>query len=452
MRATLLWSLVTTMVVGGPALAQAENWPQFRGPGGAGTSEATNLPTTWSATTNIAWKVEIPGVAWSSPIVWGDRLFLTTAIGAGKPELPRKGLYLWGERPKPKNTVFRWEVLCFDKNSGKLLWRQQAHQGEPATAIHLKNSYASETPATDGQRLFAFFGAAGLYAYDLDGQLLWKKDLGAYSMRMGWGTASSPVVAEGRVFIQRDNQDDSFVVALDAKSGQELWRAKRAEKSSWSTPFYWKNNERAELVTNATQRVRSYDPATGKLLWELGGNSSIPVPTPIAGPDFVYVSSGYIMDRQRPLDAVRPGASGDITPKGEQTTSSGVAWSQPRGGPYMPTPIYCHDRIYVLYDGGFIACFDAKTGAAVYSKQRIAPAAGAFTASPWAYGGKIFCLSEDGDTFVVEAGTSFKLAGKNALGEMCMATPALADGSLYIRGINHLFCVRATRQPSTAAN
>jgi outer membrane protein assembly factor BamB len=435
---------VALAVVAGTYTSHAGDWPQFRGPGSAGVSDETGLPTHWAPTTNIQWKVAIPGVAWSSPIVSGDRVFVTTAVSDADQESPKKGLYFGGDRSRPPDATFRWELLCLDRDEGSIVWRRVAKQAKPTTPIHLKNSYASETPVTDGERVYAWFGAAGLFAYDLDGEVVWQKDLGAFPTRLGWGTASSPAIDGDRLFVQCDNEERSFLVAFNKKTGEELWRVDRDEKSSWSTPLVWKNERRTELVTSATKRVRSYDPASGKLLWELSGMSVIACPTPVAGRDLLYVSSGYVLDARRPLFAVRPGASGDITLADNESSNAGVAWRQKLGGPYNPSPLVYGGLVYVLYDRGFFACFEADSGKPVYDRQRIEPGAGGFTASPWAYDGKIFCLNEDGDTFVIQAGREFKLLGKNSLDEMCMASPAIAHGSLFLRGIQHVYCIRAS--------
>jgi outer membrane protein assembly factor BamB len=432
-----------------PARVTAQNWPQFRGPEGACLSAEKGLPVEWSTTKsptkNIAWKVEVPGVGWSSPIVWGARIFLTTAVPLGEEpkDLPKKGLYFGGNRPPLKDTVYRWEVHCLDAATGKTLWRETAVERKPYTAIQLKDSYASPTPATDGERVYSYFGTSGLFCHDLAGKLVWRKDLGKFKTQFGWAS-SSPVLDGSRLFVLCDNETKSFLLAVDSKTGDDLWRAQRDEKSSWGTPFVWRTPARVELLTCA-KRVRSYDPASGKLLWSLEGMSLGVCTTPTAGLSLLYVSSGGYMfgDFRRPLYAIRPGATGDITLKGDETSSESVAWLQQGAGPYIPSPLLLDDSVYVLYDQGFFACFDAKTGKPVYPKQRIERDASGFTASPWAYEGKIFCLSEDGDTFVIQAGREFKVTGKNSIGEMCMATPAIAKGSLFLRGMKHLYCIRS---------
>ena len=417
-------------------LAEA-NWPQFRGPS-AGVAEDNPLPDTWSTTENVAWKVEIPGRAWSSPIVWGERIFVTSAVSKGRTEMPKKGLYFGGNRDKPSDKTHQWMVYCVDFNTGKILWQKLAHQGVPDHPLHIKNTYASETPITDGQRLYAYFGNIGLFCYDLDGSKLWSKTWKSFKTRYNWGTAASPVLYKDRLFIVNDNEQQSFLVALDKKTGKQIWRVDRDEKSNWATPYIWQNDLRTELITSGKDRVRSYD-LDGGLLWEIGGMSSIVIPTPFAKLGLLYITSGYVGDRKRPLYAVRPGAKGDITLKEGRNSSKFVAWRREKAGPYNPSPIAYGDYLYVLYDRGFLSCYDAATGAEIYTAKRISTGANAFTSSPWANDGKIFCLSEDGDTFVIAAGPNFKVLRSNQLEEMCMATPAAVRGSLIIRTISKLY-------------
>jgi outer membrane protein assembly factor BamB len=426
------------------AAAPSTNWPQFRGPDALGVADHPGLADRWGTNENVAWKAEVPGRGWSSPIVWGERVFVTTVASAGEMEPAKKGLYLGGERKEVPKVEHRWLVLGFDLKSGRELWRQEAYRGTPPNPLHMKNTYASATPVTDGERVYAYFGNVGLFCYDLDGRNLWSTNWSPVKTRYGWGSAASPVVHEGRVFLVNDNEEKSFAVALDAKTGRQLWRVERDEKSNWATPLVWRNEQRTELITSGTKRVRSYD-LDGKLLWELGGMSSIDIPTPFATSGSLYVSSGFVMDKVRPVYAIKPGASGDITLKPGETNSAFIAWYQPAAGPYNPSPLLYGNYCYVLFDFGFLSCHDARTGRQVYDKQRIREGATAFTASPWAANGKIFALSEDGDTFVFQAGPSYKLLHHNSLNEMCMATPAMAGDRLLIRTLTKLYCLRGTK-------
>lgn len=413
------------------------NWPQFRGPGSAGTVDRGGLPETWDREANVIWKRDIPGRSWSSPIVWGNRVFLTTVVSEGGQEKVKKGLYFGGERKRSKD-VHRWLVYCLDRDTGKVVWNRAAHHAIPGSSIHLKNSLASETPVTDGKRVYAYFGSPGLFCYDFDGELLWSRKWGEFPTKLGWGTAASPVLHEGRVYVVNDNEKASFLEALDAETGDPVWRVDRDEKTNWATPFVWKNDRRTELITPGAGKVRSYS-MDGKVLWQLGGMSSLTIPTPFAKFGLLYVTSGYVLDRRKPIFAIRPGAAGDISLTGDQTSNDGIAWSQKMAGPYNTSPVIYGDNLYVLYDRGLFAVYNAKTGKEIYGKRRIGTGARAFTSSPWAYDGKIFCLSEDGVTYVIGAGSEFQVLRKNDLDELCMATPAISGRSLFIRTESQLY-------------
>lgn len=423
----------------------SQQWPQFRGPGSLGVAENPSLPDRWSTNQNVAWQVETPGRGWSSPIVWDDRVFVTTVVSEGELEEPKKGLYFGGERNEIPKATHHWLVLCLDLKSGRELWRQEAQSGTPSNRLHVKNTYASETPVTDGERVYAYFGNVGLFCYDMKGKRLWSTNWPPVRTRNGWGSAASPVLHSDRVFIVNDNDENSFAAALDAKTGRQLWRVERPERSNWATPYIWQNEKRTELITPGTKRVRSYD-LEGNLLWELGGMSSIVIATPFSKFGLLYLCSGYVGDKMRPVFAVKPGATGDISLKEGETNNQFIAWYQPTAGPYNPSPLVYGDYLYVLFDFGFLSCHDARTGRQFYDKQRVRPeAATSFTASPWAANGKIFALSEDGDTYVFQAGPEYKLLHKNSLDEMCMATPAIAGDHLLIRTLTKLYCLKETK-------
>lgn len=421
-----------------PASFAAVNWPCFRGES-CGVAEDKVLPVSWNTTENVVWKVDVLGRAWSCPVVWGDKIFLTTVASEGHVEEAKKGLYLGGNRNKPSSAVHHWIVYCFDWGSGKTLWQKTVHKGKPTQPVHIKNTYASETPVTDGERVYFYFGNVGVFCFDLQGKELWRKRLNPVKMRYNWGTAASPVLHGDNLLIVNDNDEKSYLLALDKKTGDEVFRVDRDEKSNWVTPYVWQNAERTELVTCATGNIRSYD-LKGKLLWELGPMSIIAIPTPVGGNGLLYICSGFVGDRKnRPVYAIRPGASGDITLKDKQDTGKYIAWYHKFGGPYNPSPITYGDHFYILYDRGTVSCYDGRTGKVIYEKQQLAKDARAFTASPWANDGKLFFLSEDGDTFVVQAGPEFKVLGRNALNEMCMATPAALRGSIIIRTLTKLY-------------
>jgi outer membrane protein assembly factor BamB len=417
--------------------AAVDSWPQFRGPQSGVAAGDPALPDRWSATENVVWKVDIPGTGWSSPIVAGNRIFVTTVIASAAKEPPKKGLYFGGERKAPDDE-HRWMIYAIDFDTGKIAWEREVFRGVPRSSRHLKNSYASETPVTDGERVYAYFGNVGLFVFDMNGKPLWTKRFDPVKTRYGWGSAASPVLHQGRLYLVNDNDEHSWLMALDKKTGETIWTVDRDEGTNWSTPFIWESGKRTEVITAGTKRVRSYD-LDGKLLWELSGMSSIVIPTPFTRDGLLYIASGYVGDQSRPVYAIRPGASGNISLAAGETSNEFVAWSLPQGGPYNPSPLVYGGYYYTLLDRGFLTAHDARTGREVYGKQRLDPAAGAFTSSPWAYNGKLFLLSEDGDTFVVEAGPEYKLLWKNSLDEMCMATPAVARGSLVIRTAGKLY-------------
>jgi len=421
--------------------AQSPNWPQFRGPDARGVSENSGLPDRWSATDNVVWKTDIPGRGWSSPIVWGDRVVLTAVINVDATELPKKGLYLGGNRSTPPEAVHQWKVFCLDLNTGHVVWERLVHEGRPAMPAHAKNSYASETPVTDGQRIYCCFGHVGVFCFDFDGQEVWRHPLAQHVMRDGWGTAASPALHEGRLYYVNDNEDDSYLLALDASTGAEVWRTAREEKSNWSTPLVWKNDLRTEIVTVGSGGVRSYD-LDGKLLWSLQGMSTITIATPYAAEGLLYVSSGFVMDRLRPIYAIRPGAAGDISLGEDETSNEWIVWCQKLAAPYNPSTLVYQGNLYVLYDNGTLACFNAADGSPVFPRARL-PQGGSFTTSPWAYDGKIFCLSEDGVTFVLKAGNQLEVLHRNALADddMCLASPAITAQRLVIRAANRVYCV-----------
>lgn len=450
--ASLLSAASCFLLAGGVASAETgANWPQFRGPGARGVAEGDALPDSWSAVAsppeNIAWKTDIPGRGWSSPIVWGNRVFLTTVASQEQTETPKKGLYFGGEQKDVPAVLHAWKVYCLDLETGAVAWERQVHEGVPATPIHVKNSYASETPVTDGERVYVYFGNLGLWCFDFDGNPLWTKEIEPHRMRAGWGTASSPVLHEDRLYVVNDNEEASYLLALDKRTGNEIWRVPRDEKSNWSTPYVWVNDRRTEIVTPGTDLVRSYD-LDGQVLWSLKGMSAITIATPYAANGLLYLSSGYVGDKRRPIFAIRPGAAGDISLVKDQagnapTSNEWIAWSQPQAAPYNPSTLVYGERMYVLYDPGFVACFNALDGVLIFERQRI-PEGGNFTSSPWAYGDHVFCLNESGVTFVFKAGDTFDLVRKNPLAEddMGMASPAVAGDRLLIRTSARIYCIR----------
>lgn len=422
------------------------HWPQFRGSGSLGRGEdGSGLPSIWSQAENIVWKTSVPGLGWSSPVVWGNRIFLSAAVSEGKVETPKKGLYFGGERPDPPKAVHHWLALCYDFDSGKLLWKTKLHSGLPSSPVHIKNTFASETAATDGKHVYIYFGYQGLYCLDFDGKIVWRKTWSPYKTRLGWGTSASPVLHQDHIYIVNDNMEESYIAAYDKNSGKEIWRQARDEPSNFSTPFIWENNLRTEIITTGVNKTRSYD-LSGKLLWEFPGMSSICIPTPFAEDNLLYVCAGYVGDRlpiNKPVYVIRPGSFGDISLEKGKQESEFIVWRETNAAPYNPSPLLYKERFYVLWDFGFLSCRNALTGEEIYGKQRVNPRGRtAFTSSPWAYDDQVFCLSEDGNTYVFQAGNQFRLLRINSLDEMCMASPAIVRGSLILRSDKHLYRIQ----------
>ena len=420
-------------------------WPSFRGEYASGAVDNQNLPETWDgkSSKNIKWKTLIPGLAHSSPIIWKEKLFVTTAISSRNDVSFRHGLYGDGDASDDQSH-HRWCLYCLDKKNGKILWERTVTEGIPKDKRHIKSTYDNSTPATDGRYVAALFGSEGLFVYDLNGKFIWKKDLGkmncgAYDApEYEWGPASSPIIYQDKVIVQVDTQNESFVMACDIKTGKTLWKTMRDELPSWGTPTIVESDKRIELVTNSSNFIYGYDPATGKELWRLGGSSKITAPTPIFSDDLIVVCSGR--GPEAPIFAIKTGANGDITLPDKQTSSESIAWSKTRRGPYMPTPIIYQGYLYTLQNNGRLDCYELQSGKEIY-RERISHAGGGFSASPIAADGKIYLPSEDGDIFVVNAGADFKLIATNNMGELLMATPAISEGMMYVRAEHHLFAI-----------
>ncbi len=413
--------------------AETVNWPQYRGAQSDGLAVGATLPERWSTNENVVWKTDLRGWGWSSPVIWGDRIFLTSAVGETDLPKPVIGGYPGGR--VAQKDVHRWVVYCLDRITGKVLWERDAHKGIPPQERHPRNSFASETPVTDGQRVYAYFANIGIFCYDMDGNPLWERRWKSYPMRGGWGTGTAPVLFKDRIYIQNDNEQESFLVALDAKTGEPVWQVERQEKSNWSTPYVWENEKRTELVTIGTGKIRSYD-LDGKVLWELAGTSGLVSLMPVAKHGLLYAGAGY---HYGPLYAIRPGATGDITLEPGHDSNQWIAWHQRRGSSIHPCYLISGDRLYVLFDSGLLTCSNARTGETIYPRERLNTLGGRFYASPWAYNGRIFLLNENGDTWVIEDGPEFKVLGKNSLNDNAWATPAIARGSLFIRTYSSLF-------------
>jgi len=434
----------------GGVVKQVLNWPSFRGPNASGVADGQFPPIAWDAgkMVNVRWKTPIPGLGHSCPVVWEDRVYVTTAVSAdGKSEF-RPGLY--GDVDSVKESAEQsWRIYCLDKRDGRVIWERTAYKGLPKVKRHPKASHANPTPATDGDHVVVSFGSEGMYCYDRDGKLLWQKSLGVldsgwfYDANYQWGFGSSPILYKGLAIVQCDVGKNSFLAAYQVADGKEVWRKSRDEIPSWGSPTIVEGPGRVELVTNATKYARGYDPLTGEELWHLGRHAEITVPTPIFGAGLIFITSGY--RPVQPIYAIRPGARGDISLKDDKTANDAIAWSKSSGGPYMATPIIYGDYLYICSNAGVVTCYEAKTGKQVY-KERLG-GSGGYTASPVAADGKLYFTGEESGVRVVRAGPKFEVLAVNPLGEPCMATPAISDGMIFVRTQHHLFAFGRAKAP-----
>ncbi len=430
---------------GSKKVSSLGSWPSFRGTEASGISEGQNLPDHWDPKTgeNILWRTQIPGLAHSSPVVWGDKIFVTSAVSSDPKASFRPGLYGDGDASKDRSN-HKWMIYAIDKRKGKIIWERLAYQGEPIEKRHIKSTYANSTPATDGRIVVAWFGSQGVYAYDVNGKFLWKVDvgridLGAYDIpTYEWGPASSPIIWKDLVILQCDTQTDSFLLALDAKTGKTVWKTNRDEIPSWGTPTIANTSAGPQLVTNASNYIRGYDPATGRELWRLGGSSKITAPTPVFADDLFVVASGRAPER--PIFVVRPNAHGDVTLQDGKKASENIVWSLTGRGSYMPTPIVYKGILYVLANNGLFDAYDFKTGKEIY-RQRLPLVGSGFSASPVAADNKIYLSNEDGEILVIAGGEKFTHLATNSMGELLMATPALSQGVMYVRSSSSLFAI-----------
>ncbi len=421
------------------------SWPSFRGPHASGVADGQNLPDEWNAKTgqNILWRTPIPGLAHSSPIVWANWIFVTTAVSTDPKASFRPGLYGDGDASKDRSH-HRWVIYALDKRNGKVLWERTAYEGEPLERRHIKATYANATPVTDGRIVVAWFGSQGVHAYDVKGRFLWKVDVGRVNMgaydipTVEWGPASSPIIWNGLVILQCDTQTDSFIMALEARTGAIVWKTDRDEIPSWGTPTVVPTANGEELVTNASNFIRGYDPRTGKELWRLGKSSKITAPTPVFANDVLVVASGR--GPERPIFVMKAGARGDLTLPEGKTSSDSILWSRTGRGSYMPTPLIYNGILYVLANNGLFDAYNLKTGEEIY-RQRVPVVGSGFSASPVAADGKIYLSNEDGEIIVVAAGEKFAHVATNSMGELLMATPAISDGVMYVRSNASLFAI-----------
>ncbi len=425
-----------------PAVAadEVEYWPQWRGPGSQGISHEKNLPDEWSATKGVRWKTPIPGRGHSSPIIWDKKIFLTTSLegeivaGAKPVQHIRKGQVFVHPDSMAGNRSHTLKTLCLDRDTGKILWERTSYAGTVYDDRHRKNTYASATPVTDGKYVYTFFDAEGLYCYDFDGRLIWKTSLGKIA-KMGLGNGISPVLYQNLLILQCDQEDGdtgaSFIAAVDKLTGKEVWRTPREHRKTWATPLVVQADKRTELIASGAETVISYDPATGKEYWRCGGVRGHAIPSTVAGHWMVFVSAGYPSKRAL---GIRTGGAGDLT------NTPNLVWQYDKGTAYVPSPILYGDYLYLVSDAGILTCIEAKTGVVKYEGGRV-PVPATFTASPIAFDGKILLTSEDGDTFVIQAGPTHSVLRTNSLGEPVFASPAVSAGMIFIRGEKNLYCI-----------
>ena len=442
-------------------------WPQFRGPESNPVGKHAKLAERWSKTENVEWSQEIPGRGYSSPIVTGGKVYLTTVTTEGKSKPPQAGTeysneYVAELRKQglsmqeiikrvterdielPSEVKLHYFLYCLNLKTGKVEWTKEFRTGQPPGGRHRKNSFVSETPVTDGKFIYVYVQNLGLWAFDLKGKQVWTTPLDQHPIYLDLGGGSSPVLADNLLIVLSDNQKQQYIAAFDKQSGKQVWRTNRdlggntqpVQRSGWSTPYVWRNSVRTEIVTTGPGEAVTYD-LNGKELWRMKGMAGTPVPTPFAYEGLLYLNGGA----RRPLYAIRPGATGDISLKEGETSNQYVVWSQERGGTYLPSSVAYQGAIYTLTETGILNRYDAKTGKETY-KTRIDPAATNFTTSPWAYNGKLFCLSEEGQTFVINTGEQFQLSHVNALDDFAQASPALVGERLLIRTEQRLYSIR----------
>jgi outer membrane protein assembly factor BamB len=440
-------SLAIILALSGTAVVSGQQWPAFRGPDGAGIAPDARPPVTWNvdSSQNVAWRTPVPGLGHSSPVVWGDRIYLTTAVapGAEAQSLTLGDVDRAGTDPAKDLVPHQWQLVALDKASGKVLWSRTVHTGVPRVKRHVKGSHASATPATNGRYLVALMGSEGLFAFDMDGKALWRKDLGVLSVGLAddstyeWGPASSPVIAGDGVIVQNDRYTDSFLIAFDLADGRERWRSTRDEMPSWSTPLVHRSDARTTIVTNSPRFIRGHDVETGRERWRVPDpQGEVKVTTPVAAGELAIVTGGY-PSGGRPISALR-------------VSDGSVAWRVERGSPYTTSPVVYQDLLYIVTDNGILSAYRVRDGSRVY-QRRLSASAGSFSASPVAADGRLYLASEDGQVFVVRAGETFELLATNEMNAPCMATPALSGELLIVRTKSHVYGLRARAPQGSSA-
>jgi len=438
---------ITILFINNQLFAQIDynkQWTSFRGPWACGYMENSKTATTWNVDSlkNIKWKIPIPGLAHSCPVVWENYIFVTTACSEKKDESLKVGLY--GDIDMADdNSVLEFKVYCIDKNTGTIIWEKVAHKGIPKSKRHTKSSQANCTPATDGKHLVVLFGSEGLYCYDFKGNLLWTKDLGIMNpgpyneTGVGWGHASSPIIYDNKIAIQCDKTYNSYLALFDLENGNEIWRTKRDEVSTWGTPCILKTESQTEIIVNGYKNIGGYDFKTGKEIWWMSGGGDAPATTPVVEQNLIFINNAH--GKMSPIYVIKPNAVGDITLADDSTTNNFIVWSIKRGGAYLQTPLIYGDYLYNLQINGTLTCFEAKTGKLIYNENLKE----AFTASGIAADGKIYFSSENGNIYVIKAGAEYKLLAKNAMSDICMATPAISGNAIFFRTQHFLIAVES---------
>jgi outer membrane protein assembly factor BamB len=425
-----------------------QNWPQWRGPLGTGVAPNANPPVTWSETKNVKWKVKIPGSGTATPIIWNNMVFVQTAVSAKKTaqagnagenrtitvaQPPRRGGGgFGGQRGARPTETYQFTLLCLDRNTGKTLWQKVAREEVPHEGHHPDHGFSSHSPSTDGKHVYAYFGSRGLHCYDMKGNPKWSKDLGKMQTKMQFGEGSSPALFGDTIVIQWDHEGEDFIIALNKETGKEKWKQPRSEDTSWAAPLIVQHGGQTQVVTSATRKIRSYDLASGKQLWECAGMTANAIPTPVAGNGMVYATSGF---RGNALLAIRLGKQGDLT------GTDAIAWSHNRSTPYVPSPLLYGDRIYFFAsNNGVLSCFDAKTGQPILNAERISDLPGVY-ASPVGAGGKVYLVGRNGTTVVLKRSDKLEVLASNKLDDGFDASPAVAGKELFLRGREYLYCI-----------
>ncbi|HEX5707001.1 MAG TPA: PQQ-binding-like beta-propeller repeat protein [Pyrinomonadaceae bacterium] len=438
---------LTLLIVAGVVSASAQNWPQYRGPRASGVADGMKTPTAWDGVKGegVVWKTPVPGLSHSSPVVWGERVFVITAVSSEPPAVNVKDKGIGLARDEARHA---WKIYALERKTGKILWERTAHEGVPRARRHIKATQANSTPATDGRYVVALMGSEGLYAYDMSGKLVWKQDLGVLNPGLwddknsSWGHASSPVIYRDLVIVQADGHAQSFIAAFNLKDGKQAWRVERVEITSWSTPTILEGKTRTELIANGGRFIRGYDPLTGKELWRFSdSDTQVKMQAPLVAQGLIFITGGYPPGRA--MYAFRPGAVGDVSLKAGEETNQFLAWRTASGSPYTPTPVVYGEHLYTVADNGVVAAYDARTGQRIYQERLPST----FSASPIAADGKIYASSEDGEVYVLRAGPKFELLATNPMGAALMATPAITDGLLIIRSQTHVYAIADTQPP-----